>query len=294
MNPNTANANVDVRFLPLNGRPPQEHRISLAPRSTISLDTSTYMPKASFSTIVTSDKGVVVERSIRFGTNGRGATAVMGVAVASTVWLFAQGESASNRQTFLTILNPNPASPATVTAAFYNSTGRPVGNTTIVVDPLRRGTVKLNSVLPSASVAMVVTSNVPVVVERPLYSGPSNLDTVSAGEDVFGRNGGSTTWLFPTGDVTGGDQLQLRVFNPSAKANTITATFYTSLGTVIERQLTVPANSAAQLAVNGISGLAVGTFGTMLKSTNGQLFVAERRTTNTALGILDGTQGLAQ
>ncbi len=95
MNPNAANANVDVRFLPLNGRPPQEHRFSLAPRSTISLDTSTYMPIASFNTIVTSDKGVVVERSMRFGTNGRGATAVMGVAVAPTVWLFAQGESAS-------------------------------------------------------------------------------------------------------------------------------------------------------------------------------------------------------
>ena len=130
-----------------------------------------------------------------------------------------------------------------------------------MVDPLRRGTIKLNAVLPNASVAMVVTSTVPVVVERPLYSGPSNLDAVSAGEDVFGRNGGSTTWLFPTGDVTGGDQLQLLVFNPSAKANTITATFYTSLGTVIERQLTIPANSAAQLAVNGFSGLATGCAG---------------------------------
>src|SRR6202043_3488954 len=109
---------------------------------------------------------------------------------ASTIWLFAQGESSADRQTFFTILNPNQAAPAAVTATFFDKTGKPVGSQTIVVNPRRRGNIKLNDLLPSAEVAAVLTSNVPVVVERPLYQGPANLGLATSGSVIFGRNGG--------------------------------------------------------------------------------------------------------
>jgi hypothetical protein len=170
MNPNATFATIDVRFLPFHNRPAREVRFVLQPLSNITIDAGQYMPGQSISTIVTANKPVVVERSMRFGAVGRSADVTMGATSASTVWLFAQGESSGNRQTFFTILNPNQAAPAAVTATFFDRTGRPIGSKTVIVNALRRGNIKLNAALPNAQVATVLTSNVPVVVERPAYN----------------------------------------------------------------------------------------------------------------------------
>jgi hypothetical protein len=204
-NPNTSYVNADVHFLPFNGKPPKDVRFTVRPRSNLNIDANQYMPRQSFSMIITSDKGVMIDRTIRFGVNQRGATVGHGSTLASTIWEFAQGEASANRQTFLTILNPNESSAATVTATFYNSKGNPVGNRTIVVNPLRRGNIKLNDMVPNGQVAMLVSSSVPVVVERPLYEGPANLDQATAGVVVFGRNGGGRTWLIPGGSQGNGN-----------------------------------------------------------------------------------------
>ena len=66
----------------------------MQPRSNITIDAGQYMPGQSISAIVTADKDVVVERTMRFGAGGRGAHDKIGATSASTVWLFAQGESA--------------------------------------------------------------------------------------------------------------------------------------------------------------------------------------------------------
>src|SRR6185437_13237889 len=67
LNPSTHYANVDVRFLPFNGKPPKEVRFSVHPRTSITVDASLYMPAASISAIVSADQGIVVERTLRFG-----------------------------------------------------------------------------------------------------------------------------------------------------------------------------------------------------------------------------------
>src|ERR1019366_6523778 len=66
MNPNTAIATVDVRFLPFNGRPLKVVRFSVQPRSNITINAGQYMPGLSISAIVTTDKAIVVERTMRF------------------------------------------------------------------------------------------------------------------------------------------------------------------------------------------------------------------------------------
>src|SRR6202022_433936 len=154
----------------------------------------------------------------------------------------AQGESSADSQTFFTILNPNQAAPAAVTATFFDRAGRPIGAKTIVVDPLHRGNIKLNDVLPNAQVATVLTSNVPVVVERPLYQGPANLGLDRSGSVTFGRNGGGLSWGFPGASTAGGDQTQMYLFNPGLKAAAIHASFYTEAGAVVTQDYTLAPN----------------------------------------------------
>ncbi len=294
MNPNTSYAIVDVRFLPFNGRPPREVRYLVLPRANIQIDVGQYMPGLSVSAIVTADKGVVVERSMRFGVGRRGAHDQVGVTSASTVWLFAQGDTSSGRQTFLTILNPNQATLAAVTATFFGTNGRPVGAATIVVDPLRRGNIKVNDVLPNAAAAVVVTSNVPVVVESPQYEGPADLNRALSGTDVFGENGGATSWLFPGGSIGTGSQELLYVFNPGLKPVQIRITLYAATGASVQRTFAVAANSRGSLDLSSIGGLPAGPVGVRLQSTNGQVFVAERGEMNHALRTASSSQGIAR
>ena len=292
MNPNTTFANVDVRFLPFNGKPPVEQRFTVRPRSNIRIDAGQYVPNQSTSAIVTADRGVVVERSMRFGAGRRGAHDKIGVVTASTVWQFAEGESAANRQTFLTILNPSQASPAAVTATFFDRAGKPVGQKTIVVSPLRRGNIKLNDLLPNAQVATVVTSNVPVVVERPLYEGPADLGAVQSGSVVFGRNGGGVAWTFSGGSTTNGTVTKLYLFNPNLSPTQVTATFYTSAGAVRSEHLTIGANSVGIVDAGSLVGTA--DFGAVVRSTNKQPFIAELSQLNAARGQASSTQGIAE
>ena len=292
MNANTSFATVDVRFLPFNGKPPVEQRFTVRPRSDIRIDAGQYVPNQSTSAIVTADKGVVVERSMRFGAGRRGAHDKIGVVAASTVWQFAEGESAANRQTFLTILNPNQAAPAAVTATFYDRAGRPVGQKTIVVGALRRGNIKLNDLLPNAQVAAVVTSNVPVVVERPLYEGPADLGAARSGSVVFGRNGGAVSWTFPGGSTTNGTVTKLYLFNPNLSPTQLMVTVYTNAGATRSETLTIGANAVGVVDAGSIVGAA--DFGAVVRSTNGQPFIAELSQLNAARGQASSTQGIAE
>jgi hypothetical protein len=294
MNPNKSVATIDVRFLPFNNHPAQETRFVMQPRSNISINAAQYIAKQSFAVVVTADQNVVVERSMRFGAGGRGADDKVGINSASTVWDFAYGESAPDRQTFFTILNPNQASPAAVTATFFDRTGKPVGTQTIVIDPLHRGNIKLNDVLAQAIVATVMTSNVPVVVERPVYQSSPNLSTAPSGGVAFGSNGSALAFAFPDLSTAGGDNARLYLFNPGVKQVTVRATFYTATGGTAAQDLVLPANGDIALNVNSVPGLSPGPLGARLTSTNGQAFVAEQTMLNRSAQRFDSMEGIVQ
>jgi hypothetical protein len=294
MNPNDAYATVDVRFLPFNNKPARETRFVMRPLSSLEIDAGSYMPGLSISSIVTADRGIVVERSMRFGQGGRGAHDQVGATTSSTVWSFAQGESSAQSQTFYTVLNPNQAAPAAVTATFFDRHGTPVGAKTIIVDPLHRGNIKLNDILPQAAVAATFTSNVPVVVERPIYQGPANLALDASGSVVLGRSGGSLTWTFPYVATNNGNQAHLYLFNPSLKASQVHATFFLPNGGMAGQDYLLAPNSVSVIDVNSVPNLPSGVSGAVLKSTNGQVFLAELGILNPVLHRAISTQGISQ
>ena len=145
-----------------------------------------------------------------------------------------------------------------------------------------------------ADTPILITSNVPVVVERPQYEGPSDLNKAVSGSDVFGRNGGASSWLFPGGSIGTGNQEQIYLFNPSLKPVQIRLTMYAATGTSVQRALALAVNSRSSLDLTSIGGLPAGQVGVQLQTTNGQVFIAERLELNAAHQTASSTQGIAQ
>jgi len=159
-------AHVRVRLLPANGRAARQVSLVIAGQHSTVLDVNRRYPGVSLSALVASDQPIAVERVLTFDERGYGAAGNSGTTLAATSWLFAEGATDGQRQTFLTVLNPGGRR-ATVTAVLADPRGRVVAERTIEVNAGHRGTMRLNDTVRTAAFAATVSSDVPVVVERP-------------------------------------------------------------------------------------------------------------------------------
>lgn len=293
LNPNNGTVTVQVRLLPFNGGAERTTTYTIPAQRTLSVDVNKLYPKASISAIVTSNAPVAVERIITFGDNAFGATGNPGTALAATTWQFAEGSSANGFQTFFTILNPS-ATTATVTALFFDTTGKQIGAHTITIEPFHRGNIRINDTARVSSVATTVSSNVPVVVERALYFGDPNAGR-TGGSIVFGRSGPSLTWTFPEGTTANGAHEFLLALNPNARTLTLRATFYLDDGQTVSKNVSVPAGARLTItAGSDVPGLQPSIHGSQLVSTDSLPFIAEQSVYNSTLTTGYATAGLAQ
>jgi len=288
-------AYVALRLLALGGRGSRTVALAVSAHSESVVDVSRLLPGRSLSVVATSDRGVVVERTLTFSRDGRGLgyglTARAGTNVAATSWLFAEGTTVNHFETYLTILNPG-AAPARVTARFFGRAGRLLGSTTLTVAGLSRGNIRLNGLVHASGIASTVMSDRPVIVERPEYFGSPN-GTRVAGSVVFGRNGGAPRWSFAGGGANGTSEFLL-LYNPSPRLVGVMATFYGADGRTVQRRLTIAARGRATVDVRrSIPGLA-GLHGVTLTSDGGTGFVAEQTVFAPNLSTLNSTQGFAQ
>ncbi len=296
-------AHVTLRLLAGSGRGGRTVAVTVPAHSERVVDANALAPGRALSVVATSDRGVVVERSLTFSRDragrGYGLTARAGINTAATGWLFAEGTTADGFETFLTILNPNGRA-ARVTVRLYGSAGRTLATRRLVVAAGSRGTVRLNDVVHDNGIASIVTSDAPVVVERPEYVGSPNGRRV-AGSDVFGRNGTASRWSFPGGlgsssgaDGAGGAQrsLFLLLFNPSSSAVPVEVTGYEATGRVVTARVVVAAGARATLDLRRIFRGATGLDGVVARSVDGHGFVAEQTVFAADHSSLESTQGL--
>ncbi len=188
-------------------------------------------------------------------------------------------------------MNPN-ATAATVTASFYGQTGGSLGNRTITVPGLSRANLKLNDVLHASGIASVVTSNAPIVVERPQYFGSPNSPEV-AGSVVFGRNGAGMGWSFPGGTTAGRNEFLL-LYNPSPQTVEIDATFYGTDGKTVNKKLYVPPTVRYNVDVNRLAPEVTPQHGITLRGANGLGFVAEQTIFAPDFSALASSEGAAE
>jgi hypothetical protein len=160
-----------------------------------------------------------------------------------------------------------------------------------VVDPLRRGNFKLNDYVRSNAISTIVSANVPIVVERPMYFGPPN-GGPSGGSDVFGRNGTGTSWTFPEGNTATMKEFLL-LLNPSGKTAEVKATFYTSDGKVVTTNLSVTPFTRHNIDVNrDVPNLPAGEHSVVVQSTNNVGIVVEQSIYDSAFRSGSSSQGI--
>ncbi|GAC1432025.1 MAG: hypothetical protein NVSMB65_05620 [Chloroflexota bacterium] len=293
LNPGGTPAIVTLRLLPFNGKAPRTVTYTLAGERELVVRVNDLMPRQSVSALITSTQPVVTQRTMTFGTGDYGAHAKLGSNLSSVTWFLAEGSTLNGFETFLTVLNPNPAQEAFVTASYFSRTGASLGNQTIRIDPLHRGNFKLNDLVRSSGIATIVSSNVPVVVERPMYFGPPN-GGPSGGSDVFGRNGTGTNWTFPEGNTATMREFLL-MFNPSGRTAKVRSTFYTASGRVVTYTRTVLPFSRANVDVNrDVLGLPQGEHGVVVESINNVGIVVEQSIYDSTFRQGSSSQGIAQ
>jgi hypothetical protein len=197
--------------------------------------------------------GVVAERPMYF-SNFQGissGTDVIGGTKLNTTYYFADvptGTSSNGRYTsYLTILNPN-ATPANVTVNYF-ANGSQVQTQTLAVPANARGTIAPGAVSMPSHVAAVVTSNQPVMVERPTYF--TGVGNVSGAYDVVGTSKTGNDWLFAEGYTGAGYQEYLTIANVDpAKTATVTVMLKSGTGGTSPTNLTVGPKSQMIWSVN--------------------------------------------
>ncbi len=293
LNPTTTPSVVTLQLLPFNGRPARTFTYTVAAQSEQVISVNALMKGLSLSAIVTSTAPVVVQRTMTFGSGDFGAHAKTGVNRSSASWYFAEGSTLNNFETFLTVLNPSQTEAAFVTASYYASNGASLGNQTIRIEPLHRGNLHLNEYVRSNAISTILSANVPVVAERPLYFGPPN-GGPTGGSVVFGRNGTGTSWTFPAGNTVTMKEFLL-LLNPSSQSADVTVRFYTTEGQIVSKSLSITPFTRYTLDVNrDVAGLPAGEHSAVVTSTNGVGIVVEQSIYDSVFRAGSSSQGIAQ
>jgi hypothetical protein len=192
--------------------------------------------------------GVIAERPMYF--NGYHAvssgTDVLGASSLNTAFYFADIPTHAAGNTFVSVLNAS-ANPANVTITYY-ANGSALKTETLNVGAFSRGTFQPgNSDLP-AHVAAAITSDRPVMVERPSYFTSSY--GVSGSADQIGATALSGKWLFADGLTSNSVQTNLAVANLGDKDATATITLKSLNGSKQDYPVTLAAKSQMIWDVN--------------------------------------------
>ena len=233
----------------------------------------------SFSTQVTSDAPIAVERSMYF-TNSRvwnGGHEAAAVPTPRTNWYVAEGATGSFFNTFLLLANPN-GSPTTATIRYLLPGGQVVTRTQSLA-AFSRTTISVNDVVPNTEVSMDVSAPLGIIVERAMYWPGSNWSEAHASAGIAATG---TTWAMAEGELGGsrGFQTYVLIANPTASTASVRLRFLVENGTsFVTPTFNVPANSrvtrsAAEFTAAG--QLTDGArFGVVVESMNGVQLAVE-------------------
>lgn len=281
-NPSTTQtSNISIQYLE-ELSPPRTvtltYTVSPSSRYTIDVDKAVNScvtcPHISLAAIVTVTSGpnIVAERPMYFNLNGvQSGTDVLGANNPGTAYYFAEGDSrqagSANYSTYITMLNPSTTNTANVTITYYTGScggSHPACPTqAIALGPLQRGTASPAFLSPPlhAKVAISVTANNPIVVERPMYfkdniPGAGGATTGAASQ--VGATTPGTDWLFAEG-YTGLDfqeYFELANFGNST-ANVTIKLEYTN-GSTQRVTVAVPALQQIPFDVNAVFSHPIG------------------------------------
>ena len=232
----------------------------------ISATVTNYQTDSAFiqvdSTTTPNCTGVIAERPMYF-TNFTGVSSgsdVLGATHTGKTFYFADVSSGPGYASFITILNPGTTA-ANITAT-YNVGGSVAATQTLQVAAGARGTIIPTSSSSVHHAAVVVTSDQPVVVERPTYFSnisAGNAHTVSGAASLVGEQTLKSDWLFAEGYTGGSFQENFILANFGTTAVTANVLLEFSNGHNETVSQTIPALSQTFVDVNATIANHLGT-----------------------------------
>ncbi len=200
----------------------------------------------------------IAERPMYFDYQGgggswTGGSDAVGAPLPSTTWYFAEGYTGPGFDEWVCVLNPW-GSDAHLTFNFQTQEdGLVVPTGTYSVPANSRATFKANDLLEGKSyqTSLKLTSDVPVVAERPMYFEYQGTGSWgwTGGHDMMGTPTLARDYYFAEGTTRAGFEEWLTLQNPGTSEITVHASYQLGEGAPVEQDYSIPAASRKTLYV---------------------------------------------
>jgi streptogramin lyase len=278
-NPNSKAADSWITCMFTDGTSKSQY-YSLAPASRLTVDVNQLAgaSRELSMRVVSTSQGIVAERPMYFNYQGAwsGGSDAMGATSPSKKWYFAEGNTLTGFDEYVTVQNPGGK---TANLTFqYMVEGSGQKDVTAQVSPGSRATFKtVNQIGSGANASLFLSSDQDIVAERPMYFNYQGLafNNWTGGHDVLGANSPAKKWYFAEGTTRAGFEEWLCLQNPTGSAIKIDAVYQLGAGqgSPIHKSYSVPAQQRLTVSVNMEIGADKDT-SVYLSSTSA--FVAER------------------
>jgi hypothetical protein len=257
-NPGPEDADVTITYM-LEGGGTDARRVEIpaGTRHTQSVNKD-LGPNVDASVKVQSDVPVVAERPMYFNYHGMwtGGHDAVGAPEPSTELYFAEGTTRSWNQEWICIQNPNDED-ATVTVGYQVEGGNPVTRSYTVEATGRRTVDVAADVGPERDVSVSLSSDLPVVAERPMYFNYQG--KWPGGHNVMGATSPRLRYYFAEGTTRdnptdGSFDEWICLQNPGNAAAGLTIYLMETDGKVTSRPERLDASARKTLSVNEIVG----------------------------------------
>ena len=195
---------------------------------------------------------------------------------APTLFYFAEGYTGTGFEEWLCLANPGDAETnASITYMFEDGS---TSTQDVYIGGTTRETVFVNDIVgPDKQVSVKVTSDDPIIVERPMYFGYGG--TWAGGHATMGEPEPMSTYYFAEGTCRPGFEPYICVQNPGETAANVRITYLLGNGDSHEQNIYVTASSRTTVRVKDILGEkddVAHDFSAVVECINGQGIVAER------------------
>lgn len=246
-------------------------------RATLDVRNVPGMTTAEFSTTIESDVDVVVDRTMTWGVNAYGSTAETSIAAPSRTWYLAEGATHSGFDLFCLIQNATDVA-ANVHIKYLLPTRGPIEKD-YRVGANARFTIWVDADderLANTDVSAVITSDVPVIVERAMYLSTTG-HVFEAGHDSAGVTSAATEWFLAEGATGPYFDEFILLANPGDQDAHVEATYLLPDGSSVVKAYVVLRDARYTVWVDAQDErLADTAVSAVIRSVNGVPIVAER------------------
>ncbi len=202
---------------------------------------------------VASSAPVVVERPVYFLYQGMwdGGHNVMGAGRPEREWYFAEGCTRTGFNQWICLMNPNDQEAVASITYVMEDGGRIQRDYRL--RPRSRFTVNVNNdVARQHDVSTYVKSDLPIVVERPMYF--LYASSIDEGSNAMGVNRAGSSWYFAEGCTRNGFEEYLCLMNPGEVTARVSLRFMLEDSGQLLRNEAVPPGTRVTVKVNDIVG----------------------------------------